>query len=271
MLTDQQKEQLEEVLKKVEAYETLGGDVPTRKEVADAIKAVLEFVKNLRLKDFLSSELNRSKAEMTTSVSSSMTSELMRLGSSLEEMLSKNSKAEIDSLAKNIYIEIKKLENIIPKEIDLTEVYNTLKELDDKIVHIKDIKAEDLRDKLEGLEGEDRLDKSAIKGLDEMITMITKEVKKSSGVVYVGGAGSGGGRMVKSYDISASLNGVLKTFTLPAFWRIISVHSSSFPNAFRETVDWTSDGSAMTITFTSEIDAGTTLATGQTITVVYSE
>lgn len=90
-------------------------------------------------------------------------------------------------------------------------------------------------------------------------------------VIPMGGSAGGGGRIVKSYDLSSSLNGVLKTFSLPAFWRIISVHSTAFPNAFRETTDYTYDASAMTITFTSQINADTTLAAGQTIIVVYSE
>lgn len=96
------------------------------------------------------------------------------------------------------------------------------------------------------------------------------ELKKSK-VIMTGGGSSGGGHIVKAYDLSDQLNGVLKTFALPAFWRVISVHSSSFPNAFRPTTDYTTDASAMTITFTAEITAGTTLATGQTIIVTYSE
>ena len=104
---------------------------------------------------------------------------------------------------------------------------------------------------------------SDIKGLQE-------ELKKRGQTIMTGG-GSGGGHIVKAYDLSDQLNGTLKTFSLPAFWRIISVHSSSFPNAFRPTTDFTSDASAFTITFTSEILSSSTLAAGQTIIVTYSE
>ncbi len=106
-----------------------------------------------------------------------------------------------------------------------------------------------------------RLRISDIKGLKEALD------KK---VVFTGsGTGIGGGH-IRLYDISDQLNGTLKVFSLPAFWRVVDVKSSSFPNAFRPTTDYTVDASAMTITFTSEITAGTTLATGQTVLVQYA-
>lgn len=94
--------------------------------------------------------------------------------------------------------------------------------------------------------------------------------RKSTSTNIIGGA-TGGGRLVKVHDLTSQLDGVTKTFALPAFWRVLSVHSSSFPNIFRPTTDYTTDASAMTITFTSEITADATLATGQTLLVVYAE
>jgi len=114
-------------------------------------------------------------------------------------------------------------------------------------------------DKISGL-----LEIQDIKDLQEKLD----ELKKIKGITHIGGS-SGGGHIVKAYDLTASLNGVLKTFSLPAFWRIVSVHSSSFPFSFRPTTDYTISGS--TITFTSEIDASTMLSTGTTITIIYSE
>lgn len=130
---------------------------------------------------------------------------------------------------------------------------------------------EAIRDSLETIqEEESKLKIEAIgylrKELDEL-----KKLARAKAIVVGSGGSSGGGRIVKSYDLSSFLNGVTKTFSLPAFYRIISVHSTSFPFAFRESVDWTSDASAMTITFTSEISASSTLASGQTITIIYSE
>lgn len=134
--------------------------------------------------------------------------------------------------------------NKIVKEIDNTE--QTKKILETAVVDIEEIKAniEDIEKDIEDL-------------------------KKRRQTLYSGGGGGGGGKIVKAYDLSSQLNGVLKTFNLPALWRIISVHSSSFPYNFRETVDYT--WTPQSITFTSEINAGGTLATGQTLTVIYAE
>ena len=75
------------------------------------------------------------------------------------------------------------------------------------------------------------------------------------------------GSTILAHDLSASLNGVLKTFTLPSNARVLLVITSSFPTILRPTVDYTTTASS--ITFTSEIDAGSTLATDQTIMILY--
>lgn len=120
-----------------------------------------------------------------------------------------------------------------------------------------------IRDKLEKLKGEDRLDASAIKGLEDRLSKLERRG------VYVGGGNTGGGNVVRAYDLSASLDGNTRTFALPAFWRIISVHLSSFPNILRPTTDYTSDGNNMTLTLTSEIPDAS-LASGQTLIVIYA-
>jgi len=127
--------------------------------------------------------------------------------------------------------------------------------------------AEDVRNKLELLEGDERLKIEAIKDLREELDKLKKSISSSSsGTSFVISRGA-----VKMYDLSPSLNGILKTFALPAFWRVISVHTSSFPNILRPDVDYTTDGALMKITFTNEIDASTTLAAGQSVIIVYGE
>lgn len=122
---------------------------------------------------------------------------------------------------------------------------------------------EEIRNALELLQGEERLDFSAIKGLRKILNKLKKRP-----ITFKGGAGSSGGRTIVAYDLSSQLDGVTKTFNLPSLWRVISVHSSSFPFVFRPTIDYTISGN--TITFTSEIDANTTLENGQTITIIYA-
>ena len=121
--------------------------------------------------------------------------------------------------------------------------------------------------KLESVEDND--EKLSIEAIKDLRKELDDLKKKNRGGGYASTAGGRGA--VKLYDLSDQLNGVLKTFNLPAFWRVIDVKSSSFPNAFRPDVDYTTDGALMTITFTSEINAGSTLATGQTLLVEYAE
>lgn len=127
-----------------------------------------------------------------------------------------------------------------------------------------------VRNALERLPEGEKLSMNAIEGLLEALEKIRK-IKVNYGSFAGGTAVSGGGKIVKAHDLTDQLNGVLKTFSLPAFWRVVSVHSSSFPYTFRPITDYTVDGGAMTITFTSEIDETQTLATGQTLLVVYAE
>lgn len=125
--------------------------------------------------------------------------------------------------------------------------------------------AEDIRNKLELLKDDERLDAKAIKGLDEIIG----DVKTLKGrPVYVGGAGGRGG--VKVYDLSSELDGSTTTFSLPAFYMVIDVKLSSYP-VLQETTDYTIDPTLMKITFTSEIQASTDLASGQYLRVLYTE
>lgn len=115
---------------------------------------------------------------------------------------------------------------------------------------------EEIRNKLELLQGDERLTIDAIKDLREEL----EALKKQRGSVIQGGII--GRDLIKDYDLSSQLDGVTKTFNLPAVWNIVSVDLSSFPHALRKNIDYTYTQTS--ITFTSQIDAATSLATGQT-------
>lgn len=132
--------------------------------------------------------------------------------------------------------------------------------------NIKQIAPQEVRNLLELLQDDERLDAKAIKGLDEHIGLKINDVK--SGFQFVGSPGSGG-RVVRYYDLSPLLDSSTTTFQLPANWRIVAVMSSSAPFILRPTTDYTSTD--VSITFTSQIDPTVTLATGQTVTILYSE
>lgn len=127
-----------------------------------------------------------------------------------------------------------------------------------------------VRNLLEMLQGDERLEMSAINGLEEKLKELRTiaERKSPPQAQQPIMAGAIGRSLFRDIDLSAQLDGVTKTFQLPAIWNILSVSLSSFPNALRKNVDFTYTNRS--ITFTSEINAATSLAAGQTcvLTVV---
>ena len=102
--------------------------------------------------------------------------------------------------------------------------------------------------------------KGKVEGLDEIEKMARTADANSRSFMNTGS-------YVYAQDISDQLNGVLKTFTLVSNAKVILAFGSSAPGVFRPTTDYTTTGS--TITFTSEIAAASTLATGQTVIILY--
>lgn len=153
----------------------------------------------------------------------------------------------------------------IPKIPDAPKI-PTIEELETNIPKL----GAEIRNALELLQGDERLDVSAIKGLDELIKKVEKLSEAKQTTRFVGGGGGVGKHNTFYYDLSPYLDGTTKTFSLPAAWKVIGVHSGgSAPATFRPTVDFT--WSPNSITFTAEIEASTTLAAGQTIMVVCLE
>ncbi len=123
-------------------------------------------------------------------------------------------------------------------------------------------------DALEKLPKGKKLKIKAIENLQEELDKLKREMQQ--GLTRVIGGSGQGGTIVKSYDLSGDLDGATKTFTLPAFFRIIDVKLWSGP-VLRENTDYTVDPANSKITFTDEIDASTLLATNQSCIVIYSE
>ncbi len=132
--------------------------------------------------------------------------------------------------------------------------------------------ADDIRNKLELLDGQERLKIEAIRDLREELDLLEEKINKKVILVPTGGGGGGtssGGMQV--YNISSQLNGVLKTFSLPAFQEIFFILSTSSPTpAMIPAEDFTVDYTTMQITFGASIDATTTLSAGQRIIVAYA-
>ena len=125
-----------------------------------------------------------------------------------------------------------------------------------------------IRDALELLPEGEKLKIEAIEHLREELDEL-RRLRTSGNLGGMGGA-VGLQNAIKYHDLSGSLDGVLSSFPVPALGDIKLIVGSSFPFNYRKTVDYTYDASTNTLTFTSQIDPSVSLATGQTITILYS-
>jgi len=113
---------------------------------------------------------------------------------------------------------------------------------------------------------EKKIDPKQVKGLPALMRDID-----AIGKFPRGAAASGIGDLSLKFfvdDISSQLDGSTKSFTIAQNRIILDVKCSSFPHVFRETIDYTISGiSRETITFTNQIDATATFASGQTLII----
>ena len=257
-------------------FEELGDylkDRASKTDVSRIIKTLIDFVKEakVKLEEMMAAhieEIDKKIQTVTDIVSASETRSTERVDQNKETFLS-----EARTLMRYMQQEVARIEAAIPQKYDDTEVRGKVAESQKLILEEtrklipppSEESAEDIRNKLELLEGEERLNVSAIEGLEDLLKRIEKVEKKPDTIINGGVIGRD---LIKDIDLSSQLDGVTKTFQLPAVWNVVSVHLSSFPHALRKTVDFTYTPTS--ITFTSEIDAAVALATGQTcvLTVV---
>jgi archaellum component FlaC len=233
-------QKLERIEKLIEAALSTDGDGVTPEELQQAIDALMDYMASIQ--DTLTKRIDEGGRQAG--------SWSMKLNSDLSE-----ARSQLEALVAS---EVAKVAARIPELPDLTPLSSRIDEVEAKIPTVPDEQTgEDIRNALEALPKGEKLAINAIENLREELDKLKKQ--------GVGGGGGGivGRDIVKDYDLSSQLDGVTKTFNLPAVWNIISVDTSSFPHALRKTIDYT--WTPTSITFTSEIDAGSTLAAGQTV------
>ena len=116
------------------------------------------------------------------------------------------------------------------------------------------IASEEVRNKLESLRGDERLDKTAIKGLEEMI----KEK------VVVRGGGGPNANAVQFADLSSQCTGSNKTFTTPKYRYALLLISTQFPVLYKPTTDFAIGNGQIILT-----DAVVAPASDQTFIFLY--
>jgi len=133
---------------------------------------------------------------------------------------------------------------------------------------------QDIKSKLETLEGGRRLDVSAIKNIDDFVNKIIRGFQggallRGKGSGSGRGAKGGGGSFVQVIDLTALTDGSTKVFTVPPNNGISStlLQSTQFPRTYRPTTDYTLTGRKnVTLTLTGEVGAP---QTGQTLLLYY--
>lgn len=121
-----------------------------------------------------------------------------------------NTQEGIDELAYQVFTEIKTVKSMIPEVKDWAYLETKIDQVEQRIPIVpEEVDAIQLRDKLESLEGDERTDKSAIKGIEEIEEKIKKiEIRPS-------GRGEGGTRGFQLY-VDGSKKGIVNYLNLIA-------------------------------------------------------
>ena len=126
---------------------------------------------------------------------------------------------------------------------------------------IKNLSPDELRDSLELLEGEERLDQSAVKGLSDFVKKIEKKIKDiGQGKAF----GTGPANLVQYADLTGQCDGSTKEFNVPLHRKVVMLTGTQFPLIYRPTTDFTTAN--YTLKLTSEVNAPDT---GQTLIFQY--
>src|SRR3990167_5891982 len=182
-------EKFEEIVK------ILDKDTASVSEVAELVATIIQVVKET--KEFLEKQASDNKKELNSFVNRLTEQEVQKIAEALDNLEKKAEKAiksindktklDLDSITKNLYVELAKLKSLIPKEADFTEIYGKIKEVEGKIPTLPDeVTGEKIVDKINELpiEPEYQIDKEHIKGLEDEIKKLRKEIgaKPSGGV-----------------------------------------------------------------------------------------
>lgn len=163
------EKQLEnEIISLAEAKKTLTKGMASVDEVVQIFKVVFETIKSIN--DTIDRNTRNNKVEMDDLFSGTV-SELKKIEtrmSNMSDRLEGKMAVNISVVQKQLLTEVNSLRELIPTLPDLTYLEEKIDAVKGMIPKIpEEIKAEKIRDKLETLKKDERLDASAIKGLDK--------------------------------------------------------------------------------------------------------
>lgn len=182
-----------EKLKKI--VDVLDSDRASSEEVAQVFAAMIETIKELNSKAEEAREIGDKEVVGTCmEFINKLAISQERLGRLTVEFRD-TSKKGLDDLARKVFDEITIVKSLIPSIKDWAYLEQQIKEVEGKMPTVpEELSNEQLRDKLESLEGDSRTDKSAIKGIEEIEEKIGKLELRP-----IGGTFGGGTRGVQLY------------------------------------------------------------------------
>jgi len=277
----------EKLNKLLEVLEAINSGSPSYEEVAKSIATIIQTVKEInttleqKLIDRIDNKLNTAgeklkeqEGEFSEIIKEAKEESESTLSSfrkrTLEKINSVFTKSQVNQKLSEVLKSAIKVSNEIQKEFNekITEIDKQLSkeeitEIVEEVFSTKKIDEtpEDLRDKLENLNGDERLELSAIKGLKEALD-------KASGANKVSGL-FGTRRIFQPYldRFTADTDGATKIFYLkrePLRTDNIEVSGTDFPIILDPTVDFTVEGRKLTLT-----DAVPAPSSGATLIIKY--
>lgn len=191
----------------------LDSDVVTPEDLKKVVDYIIGLLKESN--EFHTKNGSVSKSELMEAVSA-VSSRLETISSEITAAIKDvevTGQNEINKLVKNVYREIQSVRGLIP-QVDFTSVFNRIIELERKIPKIpEELTSEEVRDKLASLAGSERLDKSAIKGLEEELNTLKK--------TRIGGGGTSTPGIIHAFKTAlkteepvGDIDGVNTTYTV---------------------------------------------------------
>jgi len=225
--------------------EVLEDNKATQDEVAEALAAVLGIV--AQLKDQLEQNIAQNKGEMEMA-HKEMYGEMKEMEEEMKEMHTKILKKMVvdnEALRQRLTKEVNRCMEMMPEMPNMMPLEQRISEVEAKIPKIpEELTPLQVKNKLESLVGDSRLDKSAVKGLDEIESDI--QTLKSRPLGRIGGMKKI--TTVKKVNLTSQVNGVLKAFTMPKdTLEVLGIFGTQFPVIFDPTVDYTFNGTTLTL------------------------
>lgn len=240
----------------------LSGDNLTAEEFTKAFEAMLTHIKKveealIQRIETMNAEQMRKAASQVSALKDDVEQSLSKVKAASESTLQNLKQRALESVS-SLFARMNlndKMDEMMREhaqkmqEMD-TRVDEVMKMVDAKMagipLDIQDTPQEE-RDRLESLKGNERLDITAIKGVDEMKTELKKEFTDKLSTIPRGNMGMRKVPIVRRVNLTSQVDGSTRAFTVPLDTvAILGLFGTQFPITF-DTADWTFAGRTITL------------------------